>query len=145
MIETPALPPTPTEVPNLTSPQMLVDMIKMIKIDSGTFQMGSNDPNHYVDERPVHSVILRGFTMSQYEITQKQWRAVMTDLPTGFNSPSCDNCPMNFVSWQDGVTTKSATYVPASTNGVYRFRTRVRHATEPNASDWSPVVSITIR
>lgn len=51
----------------------------------------------------------------------------------------------DFVTWQDGVTTKAASYVPTAGNGTYRFRTRMRYGTEQSASDWSPVSSITIR
>ena len=51
----------------------------------------------------------------------------------------------DFATWQDGVTTKSASYVPMAGNGTYRFRTRMRHGTEQSASDWSPVLSITVR
>ena len=51
----------------------------------------------------------------------------------------------DFVMWQEGVTTKSASYVPTAGSGTYRFRTRMRHGTEQSASDWSPVASITVR
>ena len=89
------------QVASPTSSQVLMEMLKMIKVEGGTFQMGSNDPNHYIDERPVHAVILRGFSMSQFEITQKLWRAVMDGFPEGFKNTNCDNCPMNFVSWHE--------------------------------------------
>ncbi len=74
---------------------------QMIKVEGGTFQMGSNDPSHYADERPVHAVILRGYFISQNEVTQKQWRTVMDGFPEGFVNKNCDDCPMNFVSWQE--------------------------------------------
>jgi hypothetical protein len=51
----------------------------------------------------------------------------------------------DFAPWQDGVTTQSAPYTPTAGNGLYRFRARMRHATAPSASDWSPVASITVR
>lgn len=51
----------------------------------------------------------------------------------------------DFAAWQEGVTTKSASYMPTAGNGIYRFRTRMRHAAEQNASEWSPVSSITVR
>ena len=51
----------------------------------------------------------------------------------------------DFAPWQDGVTTASAAYTPTAGNGVYRFRTRMRHATAPSAFDWSPVAAITVR
>ena len=50
----------------------------------------------------------------------------------------------DFAAWQDGVTTKSASYVSTAGNGTYRFRTRMHHVTEQSASDWSPVASVTV-
>ena len=50
----------------------------------------------------------------------------------------------DFVSWQDGVTTKAASYAPTAGSGIYRFRTRVRHQTAQGTSDWSPAASITV-
>jgi formylglycine-generating enzyme required for sulfatase activity len=73
----------------------------MIQVQGGSFDMGSNDPNHYADERPVHKVALKGFHLSKYEITQSQWREVMNGFPEGFSNKSCDNCPMVSVSWQE--------------------------------------------
>jgi streptogramin lyase len=50
----------------------------------------------------------------------------------------------DFAAWQDGVTTKSAVYVPTAGNGTYRFRTRMRHAVEQSASDWSPIAPMSV-
>jgi hypothetical protein len=51
----------------------------------------------------------------------------------------------DFSTWHDGVATGSASYVPAAGKGVYRFRTRLRHQTAADGSEWSPVASITVR
>jgi formylglycine-generating enzyme required for sulfatase activity len=69
---------------------------QMIKIPSGTFQMGSNE---YEWEQPTHTVTLDSFYMSQYEVTQKQWRDIMGTNPSYFKD--CDNCPVEQVSWDD--------------------------------------------
>lgn len=50
-----------------------------------------------------------------------------------------------FGLWQQAVTTTSASYSPKAGNGVYRFRARLRHATDPGASDWSPVAAVNVR
>ncbi len=85
----------------VAAPKKLNFSLQMLKIEGGTFDMGSNDPTHYADERPVHKVILRGYEMSKYEVTQQQWREVMNGFPEGFTNPNCDNCPMIFVSWAE--------------------------------------------
>jgi len=69
---------------------------KMLKISGGSFQMGSNKST---DEKPIHRVNIKAFKLGQYEVTQKQWQAVMGDNPSKFTS--CDNCPVESVSWND--------------------------------------------
>jgi formylglycine-generating enzyme required for sulfatase activity len=58
--------------------------------------MGSNE---YEWEQPTHTVTLDSFYMSQYEVTQKQWRDIMVTNPSYFKD--CDNCPVEQVSWDD--------------------------------------------
>ena len=70
---------------------------QMVKIPSGTFQMGSNDGGD--DEKPVHEVTISSFYISKYEVTQKQWKAIMGANPSHFKG--CDNCPVEQVSWND--------------------------------------------
>ena len=69
---------------------------KMITIPAGSFQMGSNENNA---ETPVHHVSLKAFKLGQYEVTQKQWQAVMGSKLSHFKN--CDNCPVKVVSWDD--------------------------------------------
>lgn len=70
---------------------------EMVSVQGGSFQMGSNDGNS--DEKPVHSVTLSSFYIGKYEVTQKQWRAVMDTNPSSFEN--CDDCPVERVSWED--------------------------------------------
>jgi formylglycine-generating enzyme required for sulfatase activity len=70
---------------------------QMKYIRGGTFQMGSNDGES--DEKPVHSVSVSSFSMSKYEVTQKQWTDIMGTNPSHFKG--CDNCPVENVSWND--------------------------------------------
>lgn len=55
-------------------------LIDMVLVKAGTFQMGSN--NGASDEKPVHLVtISKDFYIGKYEVTQKQWKAVMGSNP----------------------------------------------------------------
>jgi len=82
---------------------------EMISVQGGTFQMGSNSSS---DEQPIHSVTLSNFSISQYEITYKQWREVSnwainsgyTDLPGGRQGNNGDSThPVTEVNWYDVV------------------------------------------
>ncbi|EKD55866.1 MAG: hypothetical protein ACD_59C00014G0003 [uncultured bacterium] len=77
--------------------------LEMVKILAGTFQMGSqdNEPGRSSDEGPVHTVnITNDFYIGKYEITQGQWKAIMSG-----NNPSSaklgDNYPVESVTWND--------------------------------------------
>ena len=64
--------------------------------------------------------------------------------PTGslvFDVQRMDPGGTTFKKWQTGVTTLSATYMPALA-GTYVFRTRVRNMTTGAVSNYSPKVSI---
>lgn len=80
---------------------------KMIKVESGTFQMGSSD-SYYGRERPVHSVTLtKDYYMGETEVTQALWYAVMGQSPTsGYDKWSSsyglgDNYPAYYISYED--------------------------------------------
>ncbi len=75
--------------------------MKFVWIPAGEFIMGSSGEPHYKhDEDPIHRVkISKGFWMSQTEVTQKQWKAVM-----GYSKNSYfqgDNLPVGNVSYDD--------------------------------------------
>ena len=69
---------------------------KMIFVQGGTFQMGSND---YDSEKPIHSVTLSDFYIGETQVTQGLWKAVMGDNPSYFKKG--DNYPVEDVSWDD--------------------------------------------
>ena len=71
--------------------------MKLVKVNGGTFQMGSNE--YSSEEQPVHSVVLSTFYLGKFEVTQAQWRAVMGTSPSSFSG--CDACPVEKVSWDD--------------------------------------------
>ncbi len=68
-------------------------------IPPGRFQMGSNDPESFDSERPVHPVTLtKGFFLGVHLVTQAEWTAVMGTNPSYFKWPSR---PVEQVSWDD--------------------------------------------
>jgi len=72
--------------------------LEMIRIEAGTFVMGSNV---YDEEKPPHRVrISRPFYIGKYPVTQGQWQAVMGSNPSYFKG---DNLPVEQVSWHDAV------------------------------------------
>lgn len=75
-----------------------VPEIEMIFVDGGNFMMGSE--NGKEDEKPLHVVILDSFYMSKYEVTQKEWQAVMGNNPSFFVG---ENHPVESVNWYEAV------------------------------------------
>lgn len=77
---------------------------EMIKVTGSTFTMGckdGRDTDCYDWEKPAHSVTLKDFSIGKYEVTQAQWRAVMGSDPPELYFESCDQCPVENVSWND--------------------------------------------
>ena len=92
-------PSNPAEDPSAPdSLEFTVDGVsfKMIKVEGGTFQMGSE--NGYDSEKPVHSVTLSGYYIGETEVTRELWKAVMGSNPSEFEG---DNLPVEKVSWDD--------------------------------------------
>lgn len=73
--------------------------IEFVLIPAGTFQMGASDAGAHRDEQPVHQVtISRSFYLSTYEVTQRQWRAVMEENPGFFKG---GDMPVESIPWYD--------------------------------------------
>lgn len=70
--------------------------IYMVTIQGGSFDMGANDEAD--DRKPAHTVKLKDYYMSAYEVTQLQWRTIMGTNPSSYD---CDECPVQNVSWDD--------------------------------------------
>jgi len=87
---------------------MVVDLgggvkLELVWIPPGSFMMGSpkGEPGRDGDEGPQHRVrISHGFWMGKYEVTQRQWRAVMGNNPSHFKNAGPD-APVESVSWND--------------------------------------------
>ena len=75
--------------------------MEFVWIPPGEFRMGSTGRHAYSDEKPVTRVrITQGFWLGKYEVTQRQWQAVMGNNPSRFKNCGGD-CPVERVSWND--------------------------------------------
>jgi formylglycine-generating enzyme required for sulfatase activity len=82
-----------------------VEPPEMVQVAGGTFTMGHKMSGNNTDnpnEKPEHDVTLSGFWMGKYEVTQKEWEAVMGSNPSAAGHKG-DNIPVEFVSWYDAV------------------------------------------
>ncbi len=87
---------------NIQTDYVNVGTVEWVKVDSGTFQMGSNDG--YGDERPVHTVNVKPFYMSTTEVTFDQYDAFCD--ATGRQKADDKGwgrgkMPVSAVSWDD--------------------------------------------
>lgn len=82
-----------------TVSQAFLDSIgeNMVWVTGGSFVMGNNISEP--DERPAYEVVIDGFAISRYPVTQRQWMVIMERNPSDF--PGCDQCPVDKVSWDD--------------------------------------------
>jgi len=68
---------------------------EMVLIPAGEFMMGSNESD---DEKPAHKIYLDAFYLGKFEVTQKEWKAVMGISPSLWNG---DDLPIEQVGWDD--------------------------------------------
>ncbi|MDR1868349.1 MAG: SUMF1/EgtB/PvdO family nonheme iron enzyme [Treponema sp.] len=94
----PAPIPKPAVAPRPAPAQTATPSPALVRVEGGTFQMGSNDGLD--DESPVHTVTITGFYMGKYEVTQKEWTAIMGNNPSEFKG---DNLPVENISWYDAI------------------------------------------
>ncbi|MBO4508300.1 MAG: SUMF1/EgtB/PvdO family nonheme iron enzyme [Spirochaetaceae bacterium] len=69
-----------------------------VLVAGGTFEMGSNSRNSA--EKPVHEVTVSSFYMSDHEVTQAEYKAIMGTNPSYFSG---DDKPVEKVSWYDAI------------------------------------------
>jgi formylglycine-generating enzyme required for sulfatase activity len=76
--------------------------LEMVQIPGGKFLMGSptGEAGRGDDEGPQHEVIVPGFFMGKYEVTQAQYQAIMGNNPAEFKG---EKRPVERVSWNDAV------------------------------------------
>ena len=72
----------------------------MVPVGSGSFEMGYGA----TDVTPVHTVTLSSFSISRYEVTQKEYETVTGYLPSGIAATAKgDKFPVYLISWYDAV------------------------------------------
>ena len=88
-----------TSKPIIETPKIIIDndsfSNQMVKVEGGTFMMGSNDSK---STQPIHKVTVPTFYISKYQVTQKQWQEIMGNTPSHFKG---ENRPVENVSWND--------------------------------------------
>ncbi|MEM8969104.1 MAG: formylglycine-generating enzyme family protein [Bacteroidota bacterium] len=79
--------------------------LELVYIPPGSFLMGSlpDELDRHGDEGSVRNVtISKGFYLGKHELTQAQWKSVMSDNPSVFcNFADSDVHPVDNVSWND--------------------------------------------
>ena len=76
----------------------------MVSINGGTFTMGSpasEDGRFAREESPQRQVTVSSFSMSKYEVTQKEYLEIMGTNPSRFTGDI--NRPVEQISWFDAV------------------------------------------
>lgn len=78
-------------------------IMDFVLISPGTFVMGS-DKAESLHEKPAHVVtITRPFYLGKYEVTQRQWSALMSRNDSAFRAAadqlSAENLPVEMVNW----------------------------------------------
>ncbi len=73
---------------------------ELVRIPGGCFQMGSpvSEAGRSSNERQ-HRVCVEAFEIGKYEVTQREWQAVMGNNPSRFKNG--DRYPVEQVSWND--------------------------------------------
>jgi len=98
--------------------------LEMIYVPAGRFTMGSDRENN---EKPPHPVNVPAYYAGKYQITQKQWKAMMGTNPSRFKG---DDLPVERVSWNDAQEfckklqqlTKKAYRLPSEAEWEYACR-----------------------
>jgi len=85
---------------------------QMVLVQGGTFSMGDES------EKPIHSVTLSSYYIGKYEVTQKEWTAIMGENPSNFKG---DDLPVENVSFDD--CQKFIKRLNAKTKKKYRLPT----------------------
>ena len=84
-------------VPNALSAESVSRLMKeMVWVEGGTFSMGSNSDKASSAERPAHEVMISGFHMGKFEVSQQLFQEVMRWDHSYFAG---EGYPANNVSW----------------------------------------------
>ncbi len=105
----------------------------LVRIPAGTFMMGSpvGERGRDSDETQHQVTLTQDYYLGKYEVTQRQWVAVMGSNPSHFSSCGLD-CPVERVSWNDicGGTTGSTC---TSTSFIGKLNAHLAATGQPGA------------
>lgn len=74
----------------------------MINVSGGSFTLGCDNENDCDDDaKPSVTVNIKNVSISKYEVTQKEYQAIMGINPSFFND--CPSCPVENVSFDDAM------------------------------------------
>ncbi|MDR0569072.1 MAG: formylglycine-generating enzyme family protein [Spirochaetaceae bacterium] len=94
-------PAVPANPPVQPARETQPDLKNFVRIDAGTFIMGSPALEVSRDRDEVqHQAVVGSFYMGKYEVTQEEYETVMGTNPSYFKRP---NLPVEQVSWFDAV------------------------------------------
>lgn len=73
----------------------------MVAVEGGDFMMGCGIgvPDCVDAEKPADTVTVSSFSISKYEITKKQWKAVMEEDAEPATLANCNDCPVSSVTF----------------------------------------------
>ena len=76
-----------------------------VLIEAGTFTMGSpeSERGRYTDETQHQVTLTNDFYMSDHEVTQAEWWALIGSNPSQKNNGTCDTCPVETVNWWEAL------------------------------------------
>ncbi|MDH6524582.1 formylglycine-generating enzyme family protein [Polynucleobacter sphagniphilus] len=100
---------TPTEADRLLSREQWNDLEAMVKVPSGSFQMGTNADRSDDQDKPAHEVTLRTYYLDKYLVTQAQYARFITQTthrpPLNWKGgripPDQLLYPVTMVTWHD--------------------------------------------
>lgn len=74
-------------------------------IKAGTFTMGSprDEVGRDDDELPHKVTLTRDFYISDHEVTQAEWQALIGNNPSLLNNGTCPTCPVEQVNWWEAL------------------------------------------
>ncbi len=75
--------------------------VAFVYIPAGSYLMGSPKGYGYKNERPQKKIVMQGFWMSRYEVSQRLYRRIMKRNPSTFRKSG--SFPVETVSWHQAV------------------------------------------
>jgi len=114
-------------------------VLEFVRVEPGSFIMGSDLEIGDADETPAHRVTLtRPFYIGKYEVTQEQWLRIMGKNPSAFKGAQQ---PVESVSWNDcqeflaRVTRKTGRKISLPTEAQWEYACRAGAGTRWNFGD----------